>query len=73
MTYTFFNPDDTVFSIENYQLSTDTHQEVFKDNGFASFDWIELMLSEEGKKQFSTTYWDELLQFSPIKGIVAKL
>ncbi len=69
--YTFYNADGTVFQLENYLLSRQLHTEVFKSEGFASFDWVRPILAPEGLKHYAPNYWDEFLAKKPVYGIRA--
>lgn len=71
ITYRFFNPDGTVFDLDNYYLSTDTYRAEFRAAGFASFDWVLPEVSPEGRAAFPPGYWDLYLESPPIVSLSA--
>ncbi len=71
ITYRFYNPDGTVFDIDNYYLPTEAYREEFRDAGFASFDWVMPTVSPEGRSSFSPGYWDAYLDAPPMVSLMA--
>jgi toxoflavin synthase len=71
ITYRFFNPDDTVFEIDNYFLPTEVYRDEFARAGFASFDWVGPEVSAEGREAFPPGFWDAYLDSPPIVSFAA--
>jgi toxoflavin synthase len=69
--YRFFNPDGTVFEIDNYFLPTAAYREEFARAGFGSFDWVMPELSPEGLEAFPPGFWDAYLDSPPIVSFTA--
>jgi hypothetical protein len=71
ITYRFFNPDGTVFELENYYLSTSLYRDEFAAASFTSFDWVMPEASPEGLAAFSPGFWDAYLESPPIVSFAA--
>jgi SAM-dependent methyltransferase len=71
ITYRFFNPDGTVFEIDNYYLPTEVYRQEFKVAGFTSFDWVMPTVSPEGCSSFTPGYWDAYLGSPPMVSLMA--
>jgi SAM-dependent methyltransferase len=71
ITYRFFNPDDTVFEIDNYFLPTDAYRHEFARAGFTSFEWVMPEVSPEGLEAFPAGFWDAYLDSPPIVSFTA--
>ncbi len=73
ITYRFFNPDGTVFEIDNYFLPTNAYRQEFARAGFESFDWVMPEASPEGLAAFPPGFWDAYLESPPIVSFTAAL
>ncbi|TMM03966.1 MAG: class I SAM-dependent methyltransferase [Actinobacteria bacterium] len=71
ITYRFFNPDGTVFELDNYFLPTDAYRQEFARAGFASFDWVMPKASPEGIDACPPGFWDAYLESPPIVSFTA--
>jgi SAM-dependent methyltransferase len=71
ITYRFFNPDGTVFELDNYYLPTDAYRAEFAEAGFAAFDWVMPEASPESRATFAPGYWDAYLESPPIVSLAA--
>ncbi len=71
ITYRFFNPDDTVFEIDNYFLPNEAYRHEFARAGFTSFDWVMPQVSPEGLAAFPPGFWDVYLDSPPIVSLTA--
>jgi SAM-dependent methyltransferase len=71
ITYRFYNPDGTVFEIDNYYLPTEAYRREFLVAGFASFDWVMPTVSPEGRSSFTPGYWDAYLDSPPMVSLMA--
>ena len=71
ITYRFFNPDGTVFDIDNYFLPTQAYRDEFARAGFSSFEWVMPEVSAEGRKAFPDGYWEAYLDSPPMACITA--
>lgn len=71
VTYRFFNPDDTVFEIDNYFLPTDAYRQEFARAGFTSFEWVMPEASPEGLEAAPPGFWDAYLDSPPIVSFTA--
>jgi SAM-dependent methyltransferase len=71
ITYRFFNPDGTVFELDNYFLPTEVYRDEFSRAGFASFDWVMPDASAEGREAFPAGFWDAYLDSPPIVSFAA--
>jgi SAM-dependent methyltransferase len=71
ITYRFFNPDGTVFELDNYFLPSDAYREEFARAGFVSFDWVMPKVSPEGVTAFPPGFWDVFVDSPPIVGLTA--
>lgn len=71
ITYRFFNPDGTVFEIDNYFLPTAAYREEFARAGFVSFEWVMPEVSPEGGEAFPPGFWDAYLESPPIVSLKA--
>jgi ubiquinone/menaquinone biosynthesis C-methylase UbiE len=66
--YTFDN-DGKPFSFDNYYLSQETYQRVFKNVGFQDIRWQKPLVSSQGIEEFSQDYWQDFLDCQPLIGI----
>jgi toxoflavin synthase len=73
ITYRFFNPDGTVFEIDNYYLPTEAYRHEFKVAGFSSFEWVMPTVSQEGRSSFTPGYWDAYLGSPPMVSLTASM
>lgn len=73
ITYRFFNPDGSVFELENYFLPTSLYREEFAGAGFTAFDWVMPRVSPEGQAGFESGFWDAYLTSPPIVSFSAAL
>jgi toxoflavin synthase len=64
--YRFFNPDGSVFELDNYFLPTDMYKQEFEAAGFKAFDWVMPQVSPEGRAMFESGFWDDFLESPPI-------
>jgi SAM-dependent methyltransferase len=71
ITYRFYNPDGTVFEIDNYYLPTEAYRREFLVAGFASFDWVMPTVSPEGRSSFTPGHWDAYLDSPPMVSLMA--
>ncbi len=71
ITYRFFNPDGSVFEIDNYYLPTEAYRHEFGLAGFTSFDWVMPTVSAEGRSTFAPGYWDTYLESPPMVSLRA--
>jgi SAM-dependent methyltransferase len=71
ITYRFFNPDGTVFEIDNFFLSSDSYRSEFARAGFTSFDWVMPEVSPDGIEAFAPGFWDDYLDSPPIVSFTA--
>ncbi len=71
ITYRFFNPDGTVFELDNYYLPTEVYRDEFAAAGFTSFDWIMPEVSPEGRASLAPGFWDAYLESPPVVSLVA--
>jgi SAM-dependent methyltransferase len=71
ITYRFYNPDGTVFEIDNYYLPTEAYRNEFRSAGFTSFDWVMPTVSPEGRSSFTPGYWDAYLGSPPMVSLLA--
>jgi toxoflavin synthase len=71
ITYRFFNPDGSVFELDNYFLPTDMYKEEFAAAGFEAFDWVMPQVSPEGEATFGSGFWDAFLESPPIASFSA--
>jgi SAM-dependent methyltransferase len=71
ITHRFFNPDGTVFEIDNYFLPTTAYWEEFGAAGFVSFTWEMPEVSREGAGSFPSGFWDTFLDSPPIVSLRA--
>ena len=65
ITWTFYL-EDGPFSIENYFLSVDVHDETLRAAGFRDVHWHQPMLSPEGDSAYGHDYWLTLLDHPPL-------
>jgi toxoflavin synthase len=61
-----FHLESGSFSIENYYLSVETHEQVLSAAGFRDVRWRQPMLSPEGAAAFGRDYWSTLLDRPPL-------
>jgi toxoflavin synthase len=73
ITYRFYNPDGTVFEIDNYFLPTEAYRLEFKAAGFTSFDWVMPTVSPDGLSSFTPGYWDAYLGSPPMVSLTATM
>ena len=71
ITYRFYNPDGTVFEIDNYYLPTEAYRHEFEVAGFTSFDWVMPTVSPEGRSSVAPGYWDAYLGSPPMVSLLA--
>jgi len=71
ITYHFTNPDGTEFEFDNYYLSTDIYNSVFRQCGLLGFEWCGPWLSESAHLDHDDKYWDDLLENPPLIGMQA--
>ena len=71
ITYIFYRDDGSEFSFNNYYLSTETHESVFR-RFFYKFEWRQPVVTEQGVKAFPEGYWEDFQNDPPIIGIVAE-
>jgi SAM-dependent methyltransferase len=71
ITYRFYNPDGSVFEIDNYYLPTEAYRSEFRLAGFTSFDWVMPTVSAEGRSTFTPGYWDAYLDSPPMVSLMA--
>ncbi len=72
ITYRWFNPDGSVFELDNYYLSTDVYRSEFAAAGFTDFDWVMPEVSPQGRATFPTGFWDDYLTAPPIVSFAAR-
>lgn len=65
ITYTMYLPDGSVFSFDNFYLSPQTYERVFKDCGFQSFSWHPIEVSPQGLVEYESGFWNELVKHQP--------
>lgn len=73
ITYRFFNPDGSVFELDNYFLPTSLYREEFATAGFSAFDWVMPRVSPAGQAGFEAGFWDAYLESPPIVSFSAVL
>ncbi|CAF1425612.1 unnamed protein product [Adineta ricciae] len=67
--YTHFNDrDKTSFSYITYYLSPKTYEQVFKEAGFKTFQWVPF---ESDPKVEDRAFYDDFVQYAPAIGIIA--
>ena len=71
ITYRFYNPDGTVFEIDNDYLPTEAYRSEFRLAGFTSFDWVMPTVSPEGRSFFPPGYWDTYVDSPPMVSLMA--
>lgn len=64
--FTFYNPDGTTFSFNNYHLTHESYNVAFREAGFRGFRWIQPIVSEEGNAVMGADYWTEFLKVPPV-------
>ncbi len=65
ITWTFYL-GETEFSLENYYLTPETHEEVFREAGFRKVIWHQPEVSSDGLAEFGADFWTVFLNASPI-------
>ena len=65
ITFTFYL-DDGPFTIENYFLSVQTHEDAFRAAGFKDVRWRRPMLSPEGEAAYGREFWADFLDDPPV-------
>ena len=65
ITFTFYL-DDGPFTIENYFLSVQTHEDAFRAAGFKDVRWRRPMLSPEGEAAYGREFWADFLDHPPV-------
>jgi len=73
ITWTFFLDENTEFSIENYFLSPETHDEVFREAGFREVHWHPATVSDRGEQESGAEFWSSFLEASPIAFIECRV
>lgn len=63
--WTFYLSDGP-FSIENYYLKPQTHEEAFRQAGFSHVRWHTPTLSPEGLAENNQDFWSDLMNFPPV-------
>ncbi|MBI3462864.1 MAG: class I SAM-dependent methyltransferase [Planctomycetes bacterium] len=63
--WTFFLEDGS-FEIENYYLSRETHEEVFRAAGFRDVRWHEPRVAPDGRGNYGKEFWRTFLEQPPI-------
>lgn len=71
VTYTFYNPDGTSFSFDNFFLEPKTYDEVFRACGFRSFQWEHPDVTSEGIERHGKEFWEVYRADPPVMGFVA--
>jgi toxoflavin synthase len=61
-----FHLEDGPFSVENYFLSVETHEEALRAAGFCDVRWHQPLLSPEGDAAYGRDYWSALLNYPPV-------
>jgi ubiquinone/menaquinone biosynthesis C-methylase UbiE len=64
ITFTFYL-DEGPFTIENYHLSVQTHEEAFRAAGFKDVRWHQPTLSPEGESVYGRDFWTDFLDHPP--------
>jgi SAM-dependent methyltransferase len=65
ITWTFFL-EERSFSIENYFLDIDVHEEVLRAAGFREIRWHPPRLSSEGQAVYGADFWKTFLEHPPV-------
>ena len=65
ITWTFHLADGS-FSIENYFLDREIHEEALRAVGFREIRWHKPRLDPAGRERFGADFWDDFLSHSPI-------
>jgi len=65
ITWTFYL-EDGAFSIENYFLNIETHEQALHAAGFRDVRWHRPQLSPEGESVDGSEYWADLLGHPPL-------
>jgi ubiquinone/menaquinone biosynthesis C-methylase UbiE len=65
ITWTFHLADGS-FSIENYFLDRQTHEDALREAGFREIRWHEPRLDPAGAERFGADFWNDFLSHSPI-------
>ena len=68
ITYAFFR-NGQQFNIDNYYLSTKTHDWAFKQAGLKQIRWHHIEVSPEGLNLFGQEFWQDFIDYEPIVGI----
>jgi ubiquinone/menaquinone biosynthesis C-methylase UbiE len=61
-----FYLEGSSFTIENYFLGVQTHDQALRAAGFREIRWHRPSLSPEGKAAYGQEYWSELLDHAPV-------
>jgi toxoflavin synthase len=72
ITYRFFNGDGSVFDLHNYYLPTEAYRSAFAAAGLADFRWVMPEVSDVGRRDFPSGFWDDYLGSPPIVSFVAR-
>jgi len=65
ITWTFY-VENGKFLLENYYLSTQTHEETFREAGFSEVRWHRPQLARAALETHAASFWSEFLEHSPI-------
>ncbi|HVU88363.1 MAG TPA: methyltransferase domain-containing protein [Pirellulales bacterium] len=65
ITWTFHLADGS-FSIENYFLNREIHEEALQEAGFREVRWHAPHLDPAGAERFGADFWDDFMSHSPI-------
>lgn len=68
ITYTFFRAGRK-FNFDNYYLSIETHEKVFRRVGFKEIHWHKIRVSPKGLQEFGQAFWQDFIDYQPIIGI----
>lgn len=65
ITWTFFLSDGQ-FSIENYFLSPEIHEQALREAGFRTMNWHQPSLAPEGERELGKEFWQPFLTTPPV-------
>jgi SAM-dependent methyltransferase len=63
--------DGYSFSLDNYYLSKEAHEQAFAAAGFRWFAWRPPLVSSEGAQLMGEEFWEEFLRHAPLIGMDA--